>query len=306
MRIGIAAIFTCLFFPLCGQEIKSPAQIVEELGKTGRVILENPEFKKRDSANRHFTTLLKEYISTEQGYRDPLKQVSNMLRLSEKNGEFHIYTWQMPDSTFTYRQYGLVAAQTRRGVEVTELEDKKSSLVEPEFRMLKADDWYGAIYYDMVPVKKGRTTYYTLLGYVPGARINRKVVDVMTLDGRGRPKFGARIFHVEEFMDQVYRKAPMRLILSYSGDYSASVRWNPETEMVIMDHLVPPEPKMKGVYQLYGPDMSYDGLEWDDDWWYLRKEVEFNTGQHIPIVPPSKPTGLPPSDPKFINKRRQN
>ena len=297
-------LIACSFF-MEAQEIRPPQSVVKQLQKTGRMILEHPEYRKRDSANRHFTSLLKDYISTEKGYEDPLKEVNNMLRLREEDGEFNIYTWQMPDSTFTYRQFGLVAANTRRGIEVTELTDEKESIQEPDFRVLKADDWYGAIYYEMIPVKKGRTTLYTLLGYVPGEKLNRKVVDVISVDRRGRPKFGARIFRIEQFMDQTFRKAPMRLILSYSGDYSASVRWNPKEEMVIMDHLVPPDPKLKGVYQMYGPDMSYDGLEWDDDWWHLKQEVKFNSGQNVPIIPPSKPTNLPPSDPKFINKRKE-
>ncbi|MEQ9262463.1 MAG: hypothetical protein RLP14_04810 [Owenweeksia sp.] len=304
MRFFLLIFQFSLITQLMGQEIRPPAEVVHELQKAGRMILEHPEYEKRDSANRHFTQVLKDYVITEKGYEDPLKSVNNMLRLREEEGEFNIYTWQMPDSTFTYRQFGIVAADTRRGIEVTELKDQKELIQEPEFRVLKANDWYGAIYYEMIPVKKGRTTYYTLLGYVPGEKLNRKVVDVVSIDRRGRPKFGARIFRIEQFMDQTFRKAPMRLILSYSGDYSASVRWNVREEMIIMDHLVPPDPKLKGVYQVYGPDMSYDGLEWDDDWWHLKQEVRFNSGQNVPIIPPSKPTNLPPSDPKFINKRK--
>lgn len=304
MRFFLLIFQFSLITQLMGQEIRPPAEVVHELQKAGRMILEHPEYKKRDSANRHFTQVLKNYVITEKGYEDPLKSVNNMLRLRQEEGEFNIYTWQMPDSTFTYRQFGIVAADTRRGIEVTELKDQKEFIQEPEFRVLKANDWYGAIYYEMIPVKKGRTTYYTLLGYVPGEKLNRKVVDVVSIDRRGRPKFGARIFRIEQFMDQTFRKAPMRLILSYSGDYAASVRWNAREEMIIMDHLVPPDPKLKGVYQVYGPDMSYDGLEWGDDWWHLKQEVRFNSGQNVPIIPPSKPTNLPPSDPKFINKRK--
>ncbi len=305
MRYVLLFMLSLPAFSLLAQELEAPAT-VEELSATGRIILEHSEFATRDSANRHFTELLKNYVATEAGYQDPMKPVTNMLRLNEEKGNFNIYTWQMPDSTFTYRQYGLVAAPNGRGeIEVTDLVDAKASLEEPEFRTLKAQDWYGAIYYDMVPVKKNGKKIYTLLGFIPGKEMNRKVVDVISVDRRGRPKFGAKVFYIENFMDQTYRKAPMRLILSYSGDYSASVRWNKEKEMIIMDHLVPPDPKMKGVYQLYGPDMSYDGLEWEDDWWHLRSEVKFNSGQDVPIVPPSKPSGLPPSNPKFINKKKE-
>ena len=60
-----------------------------------------------------------------------------------------------------------------------------------------------------------------------------------------------------------------------------------------MDNVAPPEPKMKGLYFMYGPDFSYNALNWDDDWWHLKRGVNFNTGQQIEFKPPSQPTGLP-------------
>ena len=297
-------LLTLVLLPfLCvSQEVDSPESFLSE---TGKEILANSEYEKRKAACDTFLSVLKNYVGTREGYDDELKSVNNMLRLQHKD-DFRIYTWQMPDSTFKYVKYGLVAANTKKGIIVTVLEDNSARLMEPEFKTLKAQDWYGAIYYRIIPVKKGRNQVFTLLGFAPDETINRKIVDVISIDKKGRPKFGDKVFHFDEFMDKTYRKPPVRIILSYGGKYAASVRWNVEKEMIIMDHLSPPDTKLKGVYSTYGPDMSYDGLIWEKGWWYLQREVKFNSKQNVPIVPPSKPTDLPPGKKQRANLENGN
>lgn len=257
----------------------------------GQTIRDSPEYKVRKKANQRFSELLQEYLSFDDGYLDPLKDVHTMVCVSEKDNDFRIFTWLMPDSIFNLKSFGLIAAKTWRGIALTPLMDHKQELRDPDFKILKANQWYGAIYYKLISTKKGRKKVYTLLGYSPDEPVQRKVVEVITIDRRGRPKFGAKVFYIENFMDKTFRRPPMRLILSYSAEYSASVKWNEKKEMVIMDHLSPPSPRLKGLYNMYGPDMTYDGLEWDDDWWYLRPQVKFNSEQDIEIRPPDRPIG---------------
>ncbi len=267
------------------------AAIKDSLIILGETIRDSPEFDKRKKANERFSFLLEEYLSFDEGYSDPLKEVQTMVSVSEEDYDFRIFTWLLPDSLFQLKAYGMIAAKTRRGIQITSLEDQKRNLIEPEFLVLKPRQWYGAIYYKLITTKKGRKKIYTLLGYSPDKPIQRKIVEIISIDKRGRPKFGAKVFYIEDFMDKKFRKAPMRLILSYSSEYSATVKWNEEEEMIIMDHLSPPNPRLKGLYDMYGPDMTYDGLEWDDDWWHLRPQVKFNSRQEIEFRPPDRPIG---------------
>ncbi len=278
-------------FQLPAQVAVDLPAIKDSLIVLGQTIRDSPEFKIRKKANSRFSELLQDYLSYNEGYADPLKEVSTMVSVSEEENEFRIFTWVLPDSLFDLKPFGIIAAKTRRGIALTSLVDQKQNLREPDFSILKANQWYGAIYYKLITTKKRRKKVYTLLGYSPDKPTQRKVVEVISIDRRGRPKFGAKVFYIEDFMDKKFRKAPMRLILSYSTEYSASVKWNEEKEMIIMDHLCPPNPRLKGLYNMYGPDMTYDGLEWDDDWWHLRPQVKFNSGQNIDIRPPDRPIG---------------
>ena len=296
MRIVFIFILLFCFRSSPAQEIESPDAQLTRLVELGKIIRDNPEYKKRKNANEEFIELLTGFLQTETGFAHPLKEVNTMLSLSAKKDGFRVFTWLMRDSLFKYETHGLVAAAVRKGIVITRLKDKSDELVEAEYKTLKSDNWFGAVYYKMIPVKKGRRkTVYTLLGYFPGDPIQRKVIDVISVDRRGKPRFGDKVFYIEDFQDKKFRKPPMRLILSYSAQYSASLRWNEKKKMIIMDHLSPPDPKLKGIYDMYGPDMSYDGLEWDDDWWHLRSQVQFNSGQNIEIRPPDRPVGPPKS-----------
>jgi hypothetical protein len=269
------------------QEQSVPDMLVSE----GRKILEHPEYRERLASNQRFTDYLISYISDEEGLNDPLGMVGNMMRL-ELGDEVRIYSWQMPDSLYRYIRFGLVAVSMKDTIIITRLEEVQD-VENMQFRKLKASDWYGAIYYEAIPERKKNPRFYTLLGYAPGQEINEKFVDVIEIDKKGKPVFGGKVFHVDEFMDKTLNRPPMRLILRYGGDYAASVRWDEEESLIIMDHLSPPDAKLKGVYRMYGPDMSYDALRWDKKWWYLDKEVKFNSRQKIEIRPPDKPLDLP-------------
>jgi hypothetical protein len=265
--------------------------LIAILVNSGKQVLQNPEFAKRDSANTLFTSTLKILLQEEEGFAHNLDTIRNIIRLQDEKEEVVICTWQMPDEKFQYKRFGMVAARGRKGrIVITELIDQSAALGdEATFKYLKPNQWYGALYYTLLSRKVDGDVFYTLLGYAPGESLNRKVVEVMTVDRRGRPRFGKKVFLIENFEDELFRKPPMRLILKYSPSHVASIKWNAEKEMIIMDHLSPPDVSDKGNYAKYGPDFSYDGLVFEKGWWQLEEEVRFNSGQNIQIRPPAEP-----------------
>jgi len=273
------------------QEEALAAQL-ENLARVGRQILEHPEYTRRDSAQQWFKRELQALLATEEGYLADFSGVTNMMSLEAD--QFRLFTWQIPDQNYQYTRHGMVAVRTRRGPVVTPLIDKGPELAEPEFKRLRPEQWLGAIYYELIPVKEKRQTHYTLLGYASGADIHQKIVDIIEVRPNGKVRFGDKQFYLESFNDQLFRKPPMRLIMRYSAQYSATMRWRPKEKMIIMDHVTPPQPRLEGAYHTYGPDFSYLGLYWKDGWWHLDENPQFDTELNRPIVPPRRPLGLPP------------
>lgn len=265
---------------------------LEVLQKYGRQSLEAPEFAVRDSANQKFLRGLIQYLLVDENYKNTLPELNNMLRLESPDGRFAIYTWQRPNAERKYERFGLIAGSFKGETKVVVLYDKLAEMGNLQFDKGDDENWPGAIYYAIRPMK-GEKNKYLLLGLAMGETLNYKIIEILKVSKRGKVSFGERLFRVDEWQDRTLNRPPLRLVLTYNAKYSATVRWNERAEMIIMDHLAPPEPKMKGLYQMYGPDFSYDALYWEDGWWHLKSGVNFNTGQQIEIRPPNLPTDLP-------------
>ncbi len=57
------------------------------------------------------------------------------------------------------------------------------------------------------------------------------------------------------------RGGKKRIVFEYNRQVSFMMNYLPKEGMIVFDHLAPPDPKMKENYDMYGPDMSYDGFK---------------------------------------------
>ena len=111
-------------------------------------------------------------------------------------------------------------------------------------------------------------TYYTLIGW-DGANylINRKVVEVLYFDRKGMPLFGKKIFKLE-------KTNTGRLIFEYADRTTMILRHNEKQDIIVLDHLSPPEQRFTGMFQYYGPDFSYDALIFRGGKWVLMNDID--------------------------------
>ncbi|MBS0011153.1 MAG: hypothetical protein KFF49_07075 [Bacteroidales bacterium] len=134
--------------------------------------------------------------------------------------------------------------------------------------VFESSDWYGSLYYDMQPLEEGDSMSYILLGFDPdNVYMNSKVVEVLHFDDNGRPVFGKKIFSGEN-------EANTRLVFRYSPLAIMSLQFSPDRSMIIFDHLAPSSPRFEGQYMYYGPDFSYDALEFIDGKLILVEDID--------------------------------
>jgi len=107
------------------------------------------------------------------------------------------------------------------------------------------------------------------------------VIDVLYFDEQGNPQFGAPIF------DNGKRKFS-RIIFEYSAKVSMVMRYVPESDMIIFDHLSPSEPRYSNDYRFYGPDFSYDGFKFEKGRWALKSDLDMRNSERA--KPKNKPT----------------
>lgn len=132
---------------------------------------------------------------------------------------------------------------------------------------LNEEEWYGALYYDIIPITKGGKTLYTLLGYRGGRGGSQiKLIDALSVSGRNKVKFGSPIF-----VDK--KEVKKRVIFEYSKKSFMSLKFEPERGRIVFDHLSPETPSMAEFREFYIPDMSYDAYIYNNGRWDLKQDV---------------------------------
>jgi hypothetical protein len=245
-----------------------------EMKVLGDKILKSPTEADKIKANEAFINLLEEVLSDESSYQYPFDSLVTIARLTAPDNSFKIFNWHLAKEDGTFEFYGYVQPnmqakgkkqQKKFKKPFYRLKNEKESKTAIENKVLTANEWFGAHYYKIVQMKDKN---YVLLGWDGNNPYsNKKLIDVITFSNVGEPKFGAAIFKMEN------NKLQKRVIFEYAKDASMSLRFN-DNNMIIFDHLVPPNPNLKGSYSSYGPDFSYDAFQFVKGTWNYMPDVD--------------------------------
>jgi hypothetical protein len=206
---------------------------------------------------------------------------------------FTVVSWNVELRSQNQAYGGLMVFLDRKGKQHVEpLQFKKPNSLRTsldERARFTSKDWPGAVYYEALLRHQGSKPVYTLLGWDGADNIRtRKIIETVSVSG-SKVKFGIPILSVS-------RGTTKRHILEYSDQVSAMLKWRPDMEMIVMDHLSPPRPELEGQTSYYGPDMSYDGFAWKKNRWVLEQDIDVRD----PDV-----TG-PWNNPKKLRRRRRS
>jgi hypothetical protein len=214
----------------------------------------------------------------------------NMMKATSSDGRLRIFNWNLPYNDGTFRYYGFVVIRNLKTGEwnTIKLTDSEREIEKVEGKFLTPDKWMGALYFEIVPVKhkrKEQSETYVLLGWDGKDNVTtRKVIDAVTVTGPEKIRFGAPIFETPKGTQK-------RMIMEYSHEVSASVKYYPKKKCIVMDHVSPKAPELRGIYAEYGPDGTYDLLEFEKGKWILRENIDvgqFATDDDRPYNDPSR------------------
>lgn len=218
----------------------------------------NAQFKKQLEQTLHEPTALT-YTFTKLRTVGIINSPDNLVRVVSWNVE-------QDDQSQRYFAYVLKGDERKPEHKVIELVDNSFMLPARTDDVLEADNWYGALYYKIIPVEKNNKTYYTLLGWDGNTTSsNIKLIDVLYFSGNSL-KLGAPLFKAGDDI----RK---RVYMEHSEKTVMSLRWDEDQNRIMFDHLSPETPTMEGFYEYYVPDMSYDAYEFNGNKWMLVEDV---------------------------------
>lgn len=179
-----------------------------------------------------------------------------------------VISWNVELMDRTQRYGGfIVAMDGKHQAQITPLQQSRRTKAWTANGRIQPEDWPGAIYYDVILTHHRKTPYYTLLGWDGAdALVTQKIIEPLQIK-RGRVRFGDRTLIGPDGRTS-------RIILTYADDAVVALRHEPDNKRIVMDHLSPFAPHLKGAWSFYGPDMSYDALLWRKGHWLYQPDVE--------------------------------
>jgi hypothetical protein len=205
-------------------------------------------------------------LQVKNSFYYPFDSVQGVSKLYAPDSSFKIFTWQLDFDGMYVRQRGAIQYNTPDGsLKLVPLRDYSEFADNVMDSIRNKDTWIGAVYYNIVQTKHNGKNYYTLFGYDENSvRSNKKWIEVLTFDNRNMPVFGGAFFRFDK--DTVRRDPQYRYSIEYKKEASTTMNYDPEMQMILVDHLVSESDEPDNPWTLI-PDGDYEGFKWEAGKW---------------------------------------
>jgi len=236
----------------------------DSLADLGKVMINNDNELERQNANTMFVKTLVAALKVPNSFLFPFDSVKTVSILNSPDNRFRILSWHIMNDDGSYRFYGALQLNTGGPLKLFPLVDYSPLLEHPEDSVTDNRKWYGAQYYKIIRVT-GDKSYYVLLGW-KGYTVNstKKVIEVLSFKN-DKPVFGMEVFGTSKHK---------RIIFQYTRQASMLLKYVPEQDLIVFDHLSPPDDKSKKNPETFGPDLSYDGYKLINGRWKYEDNLD--------------------------------
>ncbi|MCQ2253008.1 MAG: hypothetical protein MJZ61_06135 [Bacteroidales bacterium] len=199
----------------------------------------------------------------------------NFSSVYSENHKVRVITFGTALSRGRYIYHGYVMYCHNTKVTITRLYDDQGQTPNPDKANMQANNWLGAIYYEISQFGSKKNPVYALCGWDGHSMItNRKVLEQMTIDYSGKPVFGGRFqTSIQKGRQEVAVGGFSRMIFTYNEKATMSLKYDKRLKMVVADHLSV-NPGMENNPTLKGPDFSFDGYGYKDGEWFYVGDVD--------------------------------
>lgn len=218
--------------------------------------------------NARFTELMSQTLNQPGALSYDFQLLETVGIIDSPDGQVRIVNWNVEQEDFshTYHCFVMYNDKKKDEVRVTELVDMSFGMPSQPTEIIDHNNWYGALYYKIIPVKRGSRIIYTLLGWDHNSSLSQiKLIDAMYFTSNA-VKFGSPIF-------KMGKETKKRVFFEHSKKTSMFLNYEAHRERIMMDHLSPESPALKNFRSYYVPDMSYDAFIYENKKWILQEDV---------------------------------
>ena len=216
--------------------------------------------------NNAFKAELTKVLQNEVALLYPFSKLTTVGFIDSPDKQMRIINWNIEQDDFSQEYACFVLHLDKKKYYVNELVDISFGMPLHPSEIIPSDQWYGALYYKIIPVKKGSKMVYTVLGWDYNSSMSQtKIIDAIYFTG-SNVKLGSPIFKIE-------KETHKRIFYEHSKKVTMSLKYEEDRERIIFDHLSPESPSMAKFKSYYVPDMTYDAFVLEGNKWVLHEDV---------------------------------
>lgn len=207
----------------------------------------------------------------------------NIIALKIPDQNIYIYTWQVELLTQEFEYKGIIRFENGS---IKKLQREKRDITRIRREEFHETNWYGAVYYHILPQAFGDKKYYLLFGFTQNEMGEKFKIIEPLLCGNNQVNFGKPVF---PYIDEDKEKSTYnRVIIKYSQSGNCMLKYDEIDKEIVYDHMIAYEDVNSPEVSQYLPDGSYEAYKYQEpDWSYIPKlkvEVQKSAPREKPIL----------------------
>ena len=222
--------------------------------------------KKTELANRIQNGMIDILMEADDFWYD-FPTLKNVGKVLSDDNQIHMYTWNILLSNGTSQYYALFQHYDYNAIYIM---SQGEAQIPAATGYVAEKDWYGALYYEIHPIKFKDKEMYMVFGLMTSTNgeTQHKVIDVLSFSKKA-VKMGAPSF----ITPWTGKKKQHRVVFEYDKNAQMTLDYNKKKKTITFDHLSPIRQTADGK-DVMGPDMSYDALIYKKDIWSYKEDVK--------------------------------
>ena len=221
-----------------------------------------------DRQNKIFKKEMESFLKLEGSFNYEFKHLKTVAILDSPDNLVRIVNWNLEYSDLSYSYCAFIMRwdEGKKSLKINELVDNLDPYSPKPEGVIDSKNWYGCLYYKIIPFERNNKTEYLLFGWDGGTTgSNYKFIDVIVFNGNNI-KLGSPVFKGKNTVSK-------RVIFEFSDKSVMTLKFEEKRSRIVFDHLSPESQSLAGVASYYVPDMSYDSYNYSDEMWVLNEDV---------------------------------
>ncbi len=264
-KLFIASIFLSISLSLLAEPI-SLSKGEELLGSLFEKLKKEESDSIKSCINDSIYLVFSPVLQKKSSFDYPFQDLKHVGKRIAKDRKVAVYTWCYPENG-SAKFGGIVQQKTSKGIKLFPLKQATKAYAPKEIGVISAQNWYGALYFDIVPFHTKQGKVYMLLGVAQNKKfLTMKVIDVLWME-KEEAFFGQPIF---EFWKKDFLH---RIVFEYNEEVSITLLYEKKNKRFVFDHLEPLNSGFVGDYRYYVPSSTYDAYKKNVWKWVLQEDV---------------------------------